>query len=109
MKVVINVCYGKFGLSEIAFEWLLKNSPEMSQFIACFPNYKEKCLPKYYFIKDSFPRHSPALVKVVELLGKSSFGKNAELKIVEIPDGIDYEIYENNGREIIHEKHRQWH
>ncbi len=86
MFIMANLGSVKLHLSSF-----LRTHFKMSQFIDCFSNYKEKCLPKYYFIKDSFPRHSPALVKVVELLGKGSFGKNAELKIVEIPDGIDYE------------------
>lgn len=53
-------------------------------------------------------RHDPLLVKVVEELGDAADGSCAELKVVEIPDGVDYEIDEYDGLESIHEKHRTW-
>ena len=48
------------------------------------------------------------LVDVVERLGKKANGESAELKVVEIPDGVEYEIDEYDGVESIHEKHRSW-
>jgi hypothetical protein len=48
------------------------------------------------------------LIKVIEILGKEADGGCAELKIVEIPDGVDYQIDEYDGNETIHEKHRSW-
>ena len=35
-------------------------------------------------------------------------GKHATLKIVKIPDGVEWEIEEYDGREWISEKHRTW-
>lgn len=64
-----------------------------------------------YDIED---RHTPSLrgdvdlVKVVEFLGDKSFGSCAKLKIVEIPDGIEWEIDEYDGMEQIREVHRSW-
>lgn len=46
------------------------------------------------------------LIAVVEKLGDKASGSCAELKIVEIPDGVDWEIDEYDGIESIHEKHR---
>lgn len=53
-------------------------------------------------------RDDPYLIKVVEELGEESFGLCAELKIVEIPDDVDWEISEYDGMEHISEKHRTW-
>lgn len=57
-------------------------------------------------------RHDPKLIQVVEELGgghrKGASGACAELTIVEIPDGTDYEIEEYDGNEHIAEKHKTW-
>ena len=43
-----------------------------------------------------------------ETLGEKANTRFSDLKIVEIPDGVDYEIDEYDGIESIHEKHRSW-
>jgi len=48
------------------------------------------------------------LIQVVEELGEDANGAFAKLKIVDIPDGTDYEISEYDGYEHIAEKHRTW-
>ncbi len=53
-------------------------------------------------------RHDPLLVQVVEELGDKASGKCAKLRVVEIPDGTDYEISEYDGNEHIAERHRTW-
>lgn len=53
-------------------------------------------------------RADPDLVAVVEELGEEAAGEHAELKIVEIPDGVEWEIDEYDGREHIAEKHQTW-
>lgn len=53
-------------------------------------------------------RHDHDLVAVVEALGHAAEGACARLKVVEIPDGIEYEIQEYDGNEHIAEKHRTW-
>jgi hypothetical protein len=85
MKVVINKCYGGFSLSEKACKELGLKGP-------------------YSHIE----RNDPRLVEVVELLGKESWGDCAELKVVEIPDDVEYEIEEYDGTEWIAEVHRMW-
>ena len=53
-------------------------------------------------------RDDPNLIQVVEELGKEANGQFAELMIVTIPGGIDWEISEYDGMESIEEKHRSW-
>jgi hypothetical protein len=53
-------------------------------------------------------RSNPVLVEVVEMLGDEASGKFSSLKVVEIPDGVDWEIEEYDGREWISEKHKSW-
>lgn len=48
------------------------------------------------------------LIAVVEALGDKADGKQASLKVVEIPDGTDYVITEYDGNEHIAEVHRTW-
>jgi hypothetical protein len=54
------------------------------------------------------PRHDPHLIQVVEELGAAASGMCAELRIVEIPADVEYEIDEYDGNEHIAEKHRTW-
>lgn len=54
------------------------------------------------------PRDDPALVQVVQELGKAANGHHAALKVVTIPDGVQWEIDEYDGLEAVHEKHRSW-
>ena len=48
------------------------------------------------------------LIEVIESLGNKADGFCANLKVVEIPDGIDWEIDEYDGLEKINEAHRSW-
>ena len=53
-------------------------------------------------------RNDPMLIQVIEEMGAAANGACAELHVVEIPDGTDYEIDEYDGNEHIAEKHRTW-
>ena len=53
-------------------------------------------------------RDDPFLIQVVEELGKKADGRHAELKIVEIPDDVEWQIEEYDGSEWVAEKHRTW-
>lgn len=54
------------------------------------------------------PRDDPALVQVVKELGKEADGCRSALVIVEIPDGVEWQIEEYDGYEHVAEKHRIW-
>lgn len=54
-------------------------------------------------------RRHPKLIAAIEKVGeKEASGQLAEVRIVDIPDGIEWEIYEYDGIETVHEKHRSW-
>lgn len=62
----------------------------------------------YNKISINIDRTDPIAISVLEEIGKLANTKYSDLKIVEIPDDIDYEIDEYDGIESIHEKHRIW-
>ena len=53
-------------------------------------------------------RTDPLLVQVVEELGEEANGRFAELKVIEIPDDVQWELAEYDGIESVHEVHRSW-
>ena len=61
-----------------------------------------------YFSDTDIERNDPILVQVVEELGEEANGKHATLKVVEIPDDIEWYIEEYDGCERVAEKHRTW-
>lgn len=48
------------------------------------------------------------LVAVVEELGAKAAGWSADLKVVEVPDDVDWFVFNNDRTEWIAEKHRTW-
>jgi hypothetical protein len=54
------------------------------------------------------PRNDPDLVAVVEEMGNAAGAEFAELKVVDIPDDVQFEIAEYDGLEWVAEKHRTW-
>lgn len=68
-------------------------------------NQRAKEISLYY---GDIPRNDADLVAVVEELGKRASGKCADLKVVEIPDGVEWEIKEYDGNEHVAEVHRTW-
>ena len=92
-KIVINTCFGGFGLSDQAIELYKKLTgiPESEDV-----NYWE------------LARNNEALVQVIEQLGDSACGNYSNLKVVEIPDGVEWHIHEYDGMEHVAEKHRTW-
>lgn len=89
MKVVINKCYGGFCLSKEAYEYL-------------------GLAWDGYGYKYNDNRTDLKLVECVETLGDIASGSLAELKVVEIPDDVDWYIDEYDGIEWIAETHRTW-
>jgi hypothetical protein len=90
MKIVINTCHGGFSLSKEA--------------LALFSERYGMTIVDDYMIV----RNSRVLVEVVEQLGEAANGKFAELKVVEIPDDVQWQIEDYDGAEWVAEKHRTW-
>ena len=93
MKIVINNCWGGFSLSDEA--------------ITLYKSKKGIAEDAKDFWDRDIERNDPTLIEVVEELENSS-GSLASLSIVEIPDGIEWYIYDYDGMETIHENHRSW-
>jgi hypothetical protein len=141
MKVVINKCYGGFGLSREALReyaklkgkelWFYRANPanfkemvidngcnEKTIFSTAFDkNFGEtmseettsEAYKQNYFSNFDISRDDKDLIEVVEKLGsKRSSGSCSCLQVVEIPDGVEYEITDYDGIETLHEKHRSW-
>lgn len=92
-KVVINTCYGGFGLSEKA-----------DALYCAYANITPDSYSKYDVARDD-----PILLQVIEQLGiDECSGGFAELKVVEIPDDVEWGIEEYDGKEWVAEVHRTW-
>ena len=61
----------------------------------------------YWYENFHEKRDDKILIEVIEELGtKKASQKLGEIKIVEIPDDVDFQINDYDGMESIHEKHR---
>lgn len=89
-KVVINKCYGGFGVSKEATQWMIDNGLE--------EKYYDK--DSGYFYSYLIPRHHPLLVQAVEKFEDKANGFCAELEVVEI-EGNLYRIDEYDGWEDV--------
>ncbi len=90
--VVINVCYGGFGLSARARREYCKLAG----------------IQENGFYDREVARDDPYLVQVVKSLGMAANGDHANLKIVEIPGDVEWHISEYDGNEHVAEDHRTW-
>ena len=140
-RVVINNCFGGFGLSHEAIlayldkcgtpVWTEANDkfgglipfnyylvPPEERIQGDPDNWHDMTLAqraahnaaysRTVFYDRDVARDDPYLVQVVEELGARANGRHAELKVVEIPADVDWEISEYDGNETIAEKHRTW-
>jgi len=117
MKIVINRCYGGFGISRKAWEMLkelgaegMEDEPDFGEAWSD-GSIRERVgcssFDHTFYVMD-VPRNDPTLVAVVEQLGDAANGSCARLAVVEIPDDVEWEIKEHDGSEHIAEKHRTW-
>lgn len=143
-KVVINRCYGGFGLSDAAYERLHEwgvpvrayveenRAPDTGLCLSQPANDGEVIFDREltpvgtgglsdlyhahkgrgglqrYWMADDLARDDARLVRLVEEMGEAANGPHAELKIVEIPADVSWEIDEYDGVERIAETHRVW-
>ena len=91
-KVVINACFGGFGLSEAALDEYKSRKGITDENV-------------YYW---DIPRDCPVLVAMIEEQGSAINGDYADLKVVDIPDDANWYIEEYDGNEHVAERHRTW-
>src|SRR5690606_35782328 len=135
MKVVINACYGGFGLSPKAiqkyaeyagFKVYAYTDADVGPDIMRVDDTENQEVWILYWLKEDIgarvtskqlndadwfddievDRGDPILIRVVEELGEEADGKCAALKVVEIPDDVEYTIAEYDGWEHVAEAHR---
>jgi hypothetical protein len=101
-KVVINQCYGGFGLSAQATQRYLELKGTTGVVIKKdqYGDLRAYVDDEFYYDGD-MDRTDPILVQVVEELGKHANGAHAKLKVVEIGKGVQYRINEYDGNESI--------
>ena len=130
MKVVINACFGGFGISPAGIQWLrdrksiwVTAQSRQEYFSNDTPNQSQEIHIKtcnlladdstvWYVDSDTkrLPgfRSDPDILGVVEALGEKANGKDAQLRIIEIPDDVEWHIEEYDGLEHVAENHRTW-
>ena len=113
MKIVINKCYGGFGLSEEAVLLYAKKKGlnlivERDKGLKINHYYLNEKKDGNYFSERDIQRNDLILIEVVNELGEKADGFCSELKIVEIPDDVEWIIEEYDGKEWIAEDHRRW-
>ena len=117
MKVAINTRYGGFNLSDEAFELLLdkkgiewEKDPDglcygADYYHAGHVGESNHFISRYNFYDN---RTDKDLIEVIEELGEMADGDHAELRIVEVPDDVQWTIEEYDGSEWVAENHRKW-
>lgn len=137
-KVVVNRCYGGFGLSHagvLAYAmhkgitlWPEHDGSEFGFWTYWLlpPDQRPKAQDNWHDMTQEqriasnkahdeaalspreIPRDDPSLVAVVESLGDEAAGQFARLDVTEIPADVEWQIEAYDGREWIAERHRTW-
>jgi len=100
-KIVINCNYGGFQLTRRATEMIAARGNDIA-----FEDLKHTPFYGFGFSKHEY-RTDPDLIAVIEQLGNDA-ADGCDIRIVEIPDDVDWYIYDYDGYESIHEVHRIW-
>ena len=139
MQVVINNCFGGFGLSlkaqkryaelkgfalffykQTRYPWdgdkeeftkitdIDKNCFGSLSITKDLGNVTDSLPDGSYFFSHNIERTDPVLLQVIQELGDAANGECSSLKIVDIPDGVDWQIDEYDGNEWVAEKHQTW-
>jgi hypothetical protein len=101
MKIAVNKDFGGFGVSpavyvELGIEW---------DGFGYLENKHFGLEGRYVY---AFRSH-PKLIAAIEKIGqKEASGSLAKIRVIEIPDGIEWEISDYDGIETVEERHRSW-
>jgi len=140
MKVIINGCYGGFGISTKALlELIIRRAKCVNSFTPKeylgknWENLWKDESGKYIDLGDGFMGHPQGyniskddllydidsfdndnlrtdedLISIIEEIKEEANGPHAKLKIIEIPDDVEWQLNDYDGVESIHEVHRVW-
>lgn len=120
MKIVINKCFGGFGLSDAVHEKLIelgvphyktwKEIPEGDAPYVVDSDRPDATFGSYYSnFRDYEKRNHPLLIQAIEVIGIDKASASlANLKVVDVPDDVQWEIDDYDGIESVHEQHRSW-
>ena len=89
---------GDYNYSKIPFDLL-----ERIKLVLPYGS-EELCSLQYKTIA----RNDPYLIEVIEELGGKANGEWSVIKVVEIPDDVEWVIKDYDGMEYVVEKHRTW-
>lgn len=119
-KVVVNACYGGFGLSDAAvMRYAEIKGIRLVKIQSTYGDGENQFTsehfaidgvddPDSYFSYHDIERHDPILVQVVEELGDAADGEFANLRIADVPDDVKWYIDDYDGIETVCEEHRRW-
>ena len=128
INIAINTRVGGFRLSAKAIKRLAELEGKECFFFVCqsfnkyvqvniedigdsrFYAYSDCSLDsKNYISAHDYKRDNPKLIQVINELGDEVNTRFSSIKIVEIPEGVDWEIEEDSdGTEVVREKSRIW-
>lgn len=102
MKVAINSCHGGFDLSKEAQElycaWMGIDPGAWNENWNYFSDFHVRDLK----------RDDKVLIAVIEQLGDAANLSYSKIKIVDIPDDVEWTVMEHDGSEWVAEVHRTW-
>jgi hypothetical protein len=93
MKIAINRYYGGFGFTDAEYKALLRKK-----------GIRQSDFDFDQFMEQSIKRNDPDLIEIVE----SVADPKSTIKIVEIPDDVNWIVQDYDGLEWVAEKHRTW-
>jgi hypothetical protein len=112
--IVINRAYGGFSLSREAILLYLELAGIEYTFKTQLDRATQARLGDRIMVNGQdfwyrdIPRNDPALVATIRRLGRKAGGEYATLKIIEVPNGVQWQIHDYDGREWVAEVHRTW-
>lgn len=111
-RLVINKCFGGFGLSKKAMllyaeikglniYWLVLKQENFSTASLDERKASNKEYKKITLYDRDIPRDDETLLQVVEELGEEANNRYSKLEIIEIPDDVNWTIKECKGDECV--------
>lgn len=114
MKVVINTSIGGYQLSgKVVNLYVKKKGMKITKTKDRWGTHYHLENGDYFFPTNDIKRNDPILIEVIEELGVSANRKGTSLKIIKIPDDVEFwEIkYHDGGEESVNDlanTHRSW-